>query len=183
MRYAIIRGGEGLPPPDVQRQGLNGIPYDLAFEEGAATRKGQDWLFSHLQQLKGGDEVLLWDLDVLQLSTAELLTLLLRLFEGGVTVRLTKGARPETLNLADGAPRTMRLLAEHEARRPSRPPPTRRGRSSRRPLSPYQVKYARQLLLRGTSRRAVGLLFQLAPDELSEQLAGSDDSSLDAGTS
>lgn len=183
MRYAIIRGGQGLPAPDVQRHSLEGIAYDVALEEGAPTREGQRWLLSHLQGLKAGDEVVLWSLDVLLLSTAELAPLLLGFFELGVIVRLTQGPSLETLNPSGGPPRALVLLAEHEARRPSRPPAARRVRRSGRPLSPYQVKYARLLLRRGTSRRAVALLFQLAPDELSEQLVTNGASSSDAGTS
>jgi hypothetical protein len=167
MRYAIIRGGEGLPPTETQRRKLAYIPFDVALEEETATRRGQRLLARHLQRLECGDELLLWSLDVLQLPTAELLTSLLRFFQLGVAVRLTGGAMIETLNPAGGTPRALSLLAEHEARRPSRPQAARRNRPSGRPLNPYQLKYARQLLRRGTSLRAVGLLFQLAPDELS----------------
>ncbi len=170
MRYAIIRGGEGLPARDVQLQSLARTPYDVAFEERAVTPNGQRWLLRHLQRLQRGDEVVLWGLDVLRLTTAELVTLLLRFFQSGVVVRLTQGATTETLDPADGL-RALSLLAQHEARRPSRAPAARRTRRSGRPLSPYQIKYAHQMLRSGASRRAVGLLFQLSPDELSEHLA------------
>jgi hypothetical protein len=170
MRYAIIRGGEGLATIEVQRRRLDHIPFDVALEEDVVTRRGQRLLARQLQRLEPGDEVLLWSLDVLQLPTAELLTWLLRCFQLGVAVRLTGAAMIETLNPAGGTPRALSLLAEHEARRPSRAPAARRSRPSGRPLNPYQLKYARELLRRGTSLRSVGLLFQLAPDELSALL-------------
>ena len=174
MRYAIVRGGEGLPPPDVQRRKLDDAPYDVALEEGAVTREGQRTLVRHLQQLSAGDELVVWSLDVLQLSTAELLPILTRFLEVGVTLRVTRGATVETIHPMTGAARVLALLAEHEGRRPSPAPPSRRPRPSGRKLSPYQLKYARQMLRRGASLRAVGLLFQLAPEELSDILAGAE---------
>jgi hypothetical protein len=181
MRYAIIRGGGGLPSPDLQSRGLRGAEYDVAFQEIAATRKGQEWLLAHLQRLKAGDEILIWSLGVLLLSTGELVLLLQSLFERGVVVRVAESGRLETLNPPDDAPGILSLLAEHEGRRPSRGSPVRRVRQRRRPLTPYQVKYARQLLRRGASRRSVGLLFQMAPEELSAQLEADDVGGLDAG--
>ena len=55
MRYAIFRGGDGLPPPEVQRRKLERLPYDVALEEAAVTRRGQRSLVSHVRRLKAQD--------------------------------------------------------------------------------------------------------------------------------
>lgn len=168
MRYRIVCGGEGLPPLEAQRAQVADSAYDIELDGQIVTHAGGRTLRRHLGQLQAGDEILFWGLEVLQLSTVELLPVLLRFLDLGVAITLTRGSSPETLRGEADAPRALALLAEHEARRPTRASAFRRPSRSERALSPYQLGYARKLLRQGDSLRAVSMLFQVSPEDLND---------------
>ncbi len=170
MRYAIIREVEGLPAAAVQRRRLEAVGFDVALEEGLPTGDGQRALRRLLSKLKAQDELVVYALDVLQMSTAELVLTLRRFFELGVSLRLVGGSMLETVSTGGGVPRVLSLLADHEARWPSRGPVSRKSRARHKPLSRYQLDYARDLRRKGQSLRTIGLLFQVTPHELVEMM-------------
>lgn len=175
MRYAIIRGGEGLPATEDQRQALARLGCDVVLQEEQASPEGQRWILQRIRRLERGDEVCVCALQVLQLSTLELFKLLRKYVATGVIVRLAYGDRVETLDARTSAEAVLGLLCEHERQRPSGSEVSRRERKSGRALTAYQLRYARRLLRAGTGLREIGLLFGLAPREVQEQLESTPD--------
>lgn len=176
MRYGIVRGVASLPPTAAQRERLAAEACDVIVEEGEPSPESERRLNKLLFGVKRGDEVLICSLESFQRSTGELVQLLRDLLEIGAAVRILNGdAAGHALQPSDAATELLSLLAEHETRRPSRPglrPPGRIGGGSRNKLSKYQIDYARRLHAEGQSLRAIGLLFQISPDEVWE-LVGS----------
>ena len=167
MRFGFVREAEGLPPREVQRWHVESASCELVLEEQAPTPQSQRALWKLLSELKPGDELILYSLDVLQLTTGQLLALLRSYFRRRVGLALADGSRLELLTQGD-APPLIELLADHEARWPSRLPSVRRAR--RNALSEYQLDHARGLLRKGWTLRSVGLLFRVTPNELRECL-------------
>lgn len=172
MRYGIVRGVASLPPATAQRERLAAEACDIIVEEGDPSPESERRLNKLLFGIKRGDEVLVCSLESFMRSTGELVQLLRDLLEIGATVRILNGdAANHSLRPSDEATELLSLLAEHETRRPSRPgvrAPGRIGGGSRNKLSKYQIDYARKLHAEGQSLRAIGLLFQISPDEVWE---------------
>ncbi|WP_334165169.1 recombinase family protein [Phenylobacterium sp.] len=174
LRYGIVREVEGLAPPLRQRALFEQARCDLILQEGPPTPEAQRRLGRLLAGLKAGDEVIVQSLDAFQRSTGELAQLIRTFLEVGVVLRIVEGPdESETLPPAENVRRVLALLAEHEARRPSRSPAgaaSRANSGSRKPLSKYQIEYARKLHREGTSLRSLSLLFQVSPNEVWEAI-------------
>lgn len=141
-------------------------------EERQPTASTQRNLFHLLYGLKTGDEVLVHGLSSFEASTGGLARLLRRFFEAGVTLRVTGGPRVETLAPEGSIPRALVMLADHETRRPTQTPVRQRARVKDTPLTQHQLRFARDMHRRGHSMRSIGLLFQLAPNEMAELIRG-----------
>ena len=170
MRYAVIRGGDGLPPTASQLRGLAGLTWDVALQEEQVSPEGQRWILRRIERLERGDELYLSSLAVLQLSTLEALKLLRRLLAAGVTIRFAAGAPVPVLDGGARAEPVLAMLLDNERHRPSPATTARRQARSAPSLTRYQARYARRLLRTGMSLREVGLIFRMAPDALSRAL-------------
>ena len=166
MRYGVIRISPELPPAHVQRRLIEMTGYDVILEERASTPAGRKILMQLLQGLKAGDEVIVHSLESFDASLGDLVRLLSRFHEADVTLRLVGGAQVENLAPRGPMPTALALLARHEARHPTPPPTRRRARSNPAPLTTHQVQFARDMRRRGHSMRAIGLVFQLSPEEV-----------------
>jgi DNA invertase Pin-like site-specific DNA recombinase len=170
LRYGVIRELADLPSPTDQRRRLEACGCDLIVQEAVPTPNAQRRLARLFAGMKSGDEVLVDSLDCFQRTTGELAQLIRTFLELGVTLRIVAGDdEPETLPPADNVRRVLGLLADHESRRPTRIPPgaaSRANAGSRKPLSKYQVEYARKLHREGASLRSISLLFQVSPNEV-----------------
>lgn len=182
MRYGVVRVSPELPSPNVQRRLIETAGCDVLLEERAPSAASQRNLFHLLQGLKAGDEVLVHALSAFEATTGELARLLRRFFEAGVTLRLTGGSRVESLAPDGAIPRALVMLADHETARPAREPTRRRPRTRDAVLTPHQLKFARDMHRRGHSMRAIGLLFQLSPNEVAEQIRGRNGATHEADT-
>lgn len=171
MRYGIVRKIEGEASRGLQRRQVEINGCDVVLEQGEPTREDQRALRNLLGRLRAGDEVVVSSLELLQLSTGELAVLLRRFFEVGVTLKLVGGSATVDV-VGTGVPRALSLLADHETRRPTRPPTSQRSRANLKVLSRYQIDYAMALRRQGKPLRAVGLLFQLTPTELLQLMGG-----------
>ena len=172
MRYGIVRISPDLPPPNVQRRLVEAAGCDIVLEERPASASSQRNLFHFLYGLKSGDEVLVHGLSSFEATTGELARLVRHFFEAGVTLRVTGGSRVESLAPDGPIPRALVMLADHETRRPSQTPVRQRARTKDTPLTQHQLKFARDMHRRGHSMRSIGLLFQLAPNEIAELIRG-----------
>jgi hypothetical protein len=172
MRYGVVRVSPDLLPPNVQRRLIEAAGCDIVLEERQPTTASQRNLFHLLYGLKRGDEVLVHALAAFEATTGELARLLRHFFEAGVTLRVTGGSRTESLSPEGPIPRALVMLADHETSRPLREPTRRRPRIKDAPLTQHQLKFARDMHRRGHSMRAIGLLFQLAPNEVAELIRG-----------
>lgn len=172
MRYGVVRVSPDLPPPNVQRRMIEVAGCDIVLEERQPTAASQRNLFHLLFGLKTGDEVLVHTLGAFEATTGELARLMRRFFESGVTLRVTGGSRVESLAPEGAVPRALVMLADHETSRPAREPARRRPRTKDTLLTQHQIRFARDMHRRGHSMRAIGLIFQLAPNEIAEILRG-----------
>ncbi|MDB5475245.1 MAG: site-specific recombinase, resolvase family [Phenylobacterium sp.] len=172
MRYAIVRRIEGEAPPAAQRRWVQIHGCDVIVEQGEPNREDQRALRNLLGRLRADDEVLISSLELLQMSTGELAVLLRRFFEVGVSLKLVGASTVINVVGAGGTPRMLSLLADHETRRPSRPPTSQRSRANLKSLSRYQLDYAAALRRQGHPIRTIGLLFQMTPNELLQLIGG-----------
>lgn len=168
MRYGVVRVSPDLPEPNLQRRLIEAVGCDVVLEERQATSASQRILFQLLYGLRSGDEVLVHALSAFDATTGELARLLRHFFEAGVTLRVTGGSRVESLAPDGPIPRALVMLADHETRKPLREASRRRARVKDTPLTQHQLKFARDMHRRGHSMRAIGLLFQLTPNEVAE---------------
>lgn len=172
MRYGLIREASFLPPPHEQRAVLEALSCDVIVQErettGEAVRRVDRLLFG----VKPGDEVVVQSLMVFLKTTGELVQTLRNLLDLEASV-IVAASLDEHFRIGPQEPvvAALNLLAEHESRRPNQTlakPAGRIGGGSRKPLSPYQVKYARKLHADGESLRSIGLLFQISPQDVWE---------------
>jgi hypothetical protein len=170
MRYGVVRTSPDLPPPSVQRRLVQAAGCDVVLDEGGAPIATHRSLLNLLFGLQRGDEVVVHGLECLDATTGELARLIRRFFEVGVTLKIVGGSRLETLAPNGAIPRALALLADHETRRPHQAATRRRARSTDAPLTQHQLKFAREMHRRGQSMRAIGLLFQLSPNEVAKLL-------------
>jgi hypothetical protein len=172
MRYGLVRELPELSPLGVQRRLVTNAGCEVILSEGSPTPTGQMNLFCLLSGLKPGDELVVQSLDVFQATTGELAVLLRRFHEVGVTLHFVGGAATrEVLIPVDPVPKVLSLLADHEARRPTRTS-RRRSREHRKVLTVHQITHARDQLRKGESLRSIGLLFQLTPKEVLDLIGG-----------
>ncbi|HEY0648563.1 hypothetical protein [Phenylobacterium sp.] len=172
MRYGVVRISPDFPPPSVQRRLIESAGCDVVLEERQPTSSTQRNLLHLLYGLKSRDEVLVHSLAAFEITTGELARLLRHFFEASVTLRLTGGSRVESLTPEGAIPRALVMLADHETARPAREPTRRRARVRDVALTQHQLKFARDMHRRGHSMRSIGLLFQLAPNEIAELIRG-----------
>jgi len=165
LRYGFVRDIGGQPPVAMQRRYIERAGCDLLLEEGLPTRRSltaqRDLLFG----LKTGDALLVTSVDVLQMSTGDLVMLLRHFAQGGVALLLVSEQGASSVAFS-GAARILSLLAANEELHPTRQRSSRRSRPRGKPLSRYQIDYAIDLKRRGASLRMIGLLFQMSPGEL-----------------
>jgi hypothetical protein len=170
LRYGLVRHIEGHPPPAVQRRLLEGVGCDLLLEEGRPTRAQIRAQLVLLNALKPGDEFLVCSLDILQLSTGELVTLVSQLDRNDVKLKVVVEGAVTNVTPCDRSRTLLALLAANQALRPDRQRPLPRSRPAGRPLTRYQIGYAMELSRHGVSHRMIGLLFQISPSEVRELL-------------
>lgn len=169
-----MRKLDELPPVDVQRRWLDSLACEnIVFED--STPDGQRRLRQRLRALRAGDCLAVFNLRALDFTTGELAVFLRKLCDLGVAIQcLDDNLRYEVLEASAEMSRALSLLAAHEERTPSRRrrsrPDGRSRRDPARPLTQYQIDYANKLMMRGTPLRDIGLLFQMAPDEIWELL-------------
>lgn len=170
MRYGIVREAESLPPPASQKLVLKAHGCDTLIEEASPGALAAKRLEELIAGLRPDDELLLPSLDVFLMTSAEIALALQDLLDAKITVRIANGALAATvLRPGDSSALLVALLADHERRRPTSVVQDSRPRSaggSRKPLSRYQIEYARKLYAKGTPLRAIGLLFQVSPDTI-----------------
>jgi len=170
MRYGLIRDASFLPPPAEQRVLLESLGCDVVIQERGAAQEAALRIDRLLGGLKDGDELVVQSLVVFLKTTGEVAQTVRALLSQGA--RITVAASETEITTIEPAPAVIAaldMLADHESRRPSPRAVRSRGRiggGSRNPLSPYQVDYARRLHGEGASLRAIGLLFQLSPEDV-----------------
>lgn len=167
MRYGVIRISEGLPSAAAQRRQIEMTGCDVMLEERSTSPSGRKVLMQLLHGLRDGDEVIVHAVEAFDMNVGELARLLRRFHESGVTLRIVGGERVQSLRPRGPVPEALVLLADHEARHRTPTPTRRRQRTSAQPLTPHQLRFARDMRRRGHSPRAIGLLFQLSPEEVS----------------
>lgn len=170
MRYGVIRISPGLPPTDEQRRRIEAAGCDVYLEERTHAVSGQGLLLPLLGRLKSGDELIVHGLEALEASVGEMARMFRSFHLGGVTLRIVGNDPP--VSLAPGGPLhpALDLLADYEGHHPTRPATRRRSRSNMPRLSPYQLRFARDMQRRGYPMREIGLLFQLSPNEVAGAL-------------
>lgn len=175
MRYGIVRDAPFLPPPHEQRGVLEALQCDLIMEEQDATVEALRRVDRFLFRVKSRDEIIVQDLRVFLKSTDKLALFLRDLLELEASVIVAPSPETRiTISPGDSVIASLTLLAAHEAHRGLTPPkrgPGRRGLPSTKPLSAYQMAYARKLHAEGESLRAIGWLFQISPQEVSEVIS------------
>jgi DNA invertase Pin-like site-specific DNA recombinase len=174
VRYGIVRDGRQMASPALQRRLLERLDCDVLWHEGEPTAEAQRRLLRALQALKAGDELAVQSLEAFQKTTGELVQMLRNLLDAGVTLYVVRSSE-EVLTLTATHPGLplLHLLAEHERGRPGRAPVglgPRQNSGSRNPLSKYQIDYARKMHREGATLRAIGLLFQVSPNEVWEAI-------------
>lgn len=174
MRFGLVRYVEGHLPAAVQQELLQQAGCDVCLVEGVSTRGALGAQRGLLRDLKAGDELLVCDLAVLHLSTAELVSILRRFDQSDVTLRIVTDGGIATVDLSADARSLLDLLATNVDTRAERAHPRSRTRPADKPLTRYQIAYARELRRHGASLRRIGLLFQTPPKELARLLPGSD---------
>lgn len=170
MRYGLIRISADLPPADVQRHLIEMTGCDVMLEERSSASQGRNVLMQLLHGLRDGDEVVVHSLEAFDAGLGQLIRLLYRFHEAGVTLRLVGGEQVESFKPRGPIPRVLALLADHEARHRAPPPTRRRQRPDGAPLTLHQLRFARELHRRGNSMRAIGLVFRLSPGEIAALL-------------
>ena len=149
---------------------MRSVGFDFLLEEETPTRASQRALRHLMMGLKSGDVAMVCSLETLQMPSGEIIVLLQRFYSAGIKLLLVDAIGSEDIT-ASPTPRLLGLLARNEQHWPTRVSLT--GRSPRtRKLSAYQVRYARELRRRGESLRAIGLLFQTAPNDLLSMMDG-----------
>jgi len=176
MRYGVIRIGQDLPPPAVQRRQIEATGCDVILEERSSLPRGRVVLRRLLHGLREGDEVIVHSPEAFDMNVGELARLLHRFHEAGVILRLVGGEQIESIAPRGPVPKALALLADHEVRHRTPTPTQRRQRTSPQPLTQHQIRFARDMRRRGHSPRAIGLVFQLSPEEVSALIGrGPDD--------
>lgn len=168
MRYGVIRFSPALPPPDEQRHLVEAVGCDVILEERSQTVSAQGALLPLLNRLKAGDEVVVHSLEAFDAGVGELARMLCNFNEVGIVLRIVGGPILESLTPSRETPRALALLADYEARHPTRNLTRRRNRTNPAPLTPHQLRFARDMRRRGHSLREIGLVFQLSPDEIAD---------------
>lgn len=166
MRYGVIRSSPRLPPIEDQRRAAEAAGCQAVFEERAHASTGQSRLLPVLERLKAGDEVVVHSLDAFDASVGDLLRMMRGFCDVGVSLRILGGETVEVVEPQRPMPRVLALLADIEQRHPSRAATRRRARAVEPPLTPHQLKFARDMHRRGHGMREIGLLFRLSPNEI-----------------
>lgn len=154
---------------------MEALSCDVVLQEREATGEAVRRVDRLLFGVKPGDEVVVQSLMVFLKTTGEVVQTLRNLLDLDASV-IVASSLEDQFRMEPQAPviAALNLLAEHESRRPIQTlakPAGRIGGGSRKPLSPYQVKYARKLHAEGESLRAIGLLFQISPQDVWELVA------------
>lgn len=166
LTYGIARGLPHLPPLDDQRARLLALGCDVILEERDDGHAAQRAIRGVVQNVRKGDDLLIWDLSALRFSTGELVGVIHRFRGEGARLRIVGNAADHDLTATSELEITLGLLADHERARPSRAAPRTRPSAPSRGLTRHQRRYAQELRRRGESLRAIGLLFQMTPEEL-----------------
>jgi len=175
LRYGIVRVASYLPTADWQWAMLEGLGCDLVQEvygeDFATDRRVGHVLF----QLAKGDEIVVHNLAVLARNMVQTVRVLRNLIELDVSVLVSAdGSAVNAITSADSAFDVLAFLAEQEHQRfPDSAMPDRRRvqGGSHNPLSKYQIDHARKLYAQGTSLRAIGLVFQVSPNDVWSAIA------------
>lgn len=175
MRYGIIVEGPQSPSAEVQRLRLAQHACDVVVEEPAMTPDARRRLLRLIARLKPRDELAVHGLEVFGQTTGAIIHLLREVFRKGAGVIVAREAEePMRFEPQPGLLALVDALADHEASQTLPPVPRRRrGEAGRRmQLTAHQIEYARKLHAEGASPRAIGLLFQVAPDDIWRILDG-----------
>ena len=175
MRYGLIREATFLLPPLEQRRILEALACDTIIHERNSGFEGARRITRLLFSLSSGDELAVQHLGVFLCSTGEVARHLRDLLEIGAHI-VVASAPDQAVRLSPmpALVQALTLLADHESLRPNVPlarPPGRIGGGSRKPLSQYQIEYARKLHNQGASLRSIGQLFQVSPEDIWKLIA------------
>lgn len=167
LRYGLVREIDGQAPIAAQRQRLETAGLDILLEEGPPTRvalRAQSGLFSNL---KAGDELLVCGLDVLQMSTGQLVLLFRQFDEAGVVLKIVgEGGGVIAPGSSRQARTLLALLAANEVQRPDPQRASARNRPGAKLLNRFQLKHANALRRSGASLRMISRLFEISPADL-----------------
>lgn len=175
MRYGIIVEGPHPPSAEVQRGLLAPHGCDVIVEERAMTPDARRRLMRLISRLKRSDELVVHGLEAFGQTTGGLVQLLREVFRRGAAVVVVREAKQRVRFEPEASLSALvNALADHEA---GQALPTglrrRRGEVGRRiQLTAHQIEYIRKLHAEGASPRAIGLLFQVTPDDVWRILGG-----------
>lgn len=172
MRYGIMVVGPQLPTAEAQLAFL-APRSDVVVEEPAMTPEARRRLSRLIARLKQGDVLVVCGLGVFGQTTGGLIQALRDVFSKGAGVVMAAQSDQEIRFAPDaGLLAFIDAVADHEACRTPPRPARRRGEVGRPAhLTAYQIDYARKLHAEGASLRAIGLLFQVTPDDVGQILS------------
>ncbi|MBP8247267.1 MAG: recombinase family protein [Phenylobacterium sp.] len=176
MRYGIIVEGPRAPSAETQRALMATLACDVVVTESAMTADARRRLGRLIGRLKQGDELAVHGLEAFGQTTGELSLMLREIFRSGAAVAiLGEPGKATTLGPQATAGDLVNALAEHESGLTVARAPLRRRRGEvggRLRLTAHQIDYVRKLHAEGTSPRAIGLLFQVTPDDVWQIVEG-----------
>lgn len=170
MRYGLVREIEGHASVAVERGRIEKAGCDILLEEGPPTRAALRAQWELLSNLRPGDELLVCSLDILQMSTGQLVLLLCKFDQTRVGLKIVGAKGVTTLSFSSQVRALLALLAANEAQRPDRRRSPARSLPRGKPLSRYQIDYANELRRNGASLRMIGQLFRISLADLLGQL-------------
>lgn len=170
MRYGIIVEGPRAPSAEVQRALMATQACDVIVAESAMTAEARRRIGRLIGRLKQGDELAVHGLEAFGQTTGELVLMLREIFRSGASVAILGESGEATKLGAEATPGDLvNALAEHELSSTVTRAPLRRRRGGvggPLRLTAHQIDYVRKLHAEGTSPRAIGLLFQVTPDDV-----------------
>jgi hypothetical protein len=176
MRLALVQLGRGYPPLAQQIEALKAFdPHAYHVEEGVniiSTRR----MMERLEQLQGGDSVVITALDVLRPDLGAALNLCAELLARGVSIEVVgEGYQPIRLGESPRDAAVIGLFSALNRRRQSAPVVGQACLGDQDLLTGGQVEEIRRLHRAGLSPRRIGLIFRRSPKAIAAILRQPDD--------